>query len=76
MSWARDRRLRPSVQARPLVGRRSDSCPPTVGSSSGSSKLAVFDYLETTYNPRRRHSALGNIAPATFEERHTVTTAA
>ena len=39
-------------------------------------KLAVFDYLETFYNPRRRHSALGNISPATFEARHTLTTAA
>ena len=37
---------------------------------------AVFDYLETFYNPRRRHSALANIAPATFEARHTLTTAA
>ena len=26
-------------------------------------KLAVFDYLETFYNPRRQHSALGQIAP-------------
>jgi putative transposase len=34
-------------------------------------KLAVFDYLETFYNPRRRHSALGNISPAAFEARHT-----
>ena len=39
-------------------------------------KLAVLDYLETFYNPRRRHSALGNIAPATFEARHALTTAA
>jgi len=39
-------------------------------------KLAVFDYLETFYNPRRRHSALGQIAPATFEARHTLSTAA
>ena len=39
-------------------------------------KLAVFDYLETFYNPRRRHSALGQIAPAAFEARHTLTTAA
>ncbi len=39
-------------------------------------KLAVFDYLETFYNPRRRHSALGQIAPATFEAQHTLTTAA
>jgi len=39
-------------------------------------KLAVLDYLETCYTPRRRHSALGQIAPATFEARHTLTTAA
>lgn len=29
-------------------------------------KLTVFDYLKTFYNPRRRHSALGQISPATF----------
>jgi transposase InsO family protein len=39
-------------------------------------KLAVFDYLETFYNPRRRHSALGQISPAAFEARHTASTAA
>ena len=33
-------------------------------------KLAVFDYLETFYNPRRRHSAIGQISPATFEKRY------
>ncbi|GAA5652272.1 hypothetical protein Gobs01_03677 [Geodermatophilus obscurus DSM 43160] len=39
-------------------------------------KLAVFDYLETFNNPRRCHSALGQIAPTTFEAQHTATTAA
>lgn len=39
-------------------------------------KLAVFDYLETFYNPRRRHSALGQISPAQFEARHTAQAAA
>lgn len=34
-------------------------------------KLAVFDYLESFYNPRRRHSSLGQISPAQFEARHT-----
>ncbi len=32
-------------------------------------KLAVFDYLETFYNPRLRHSALGQISPAIFEHK-------
>ncbi len=40
-------------------------------------RLAVFNYLETFYNLRRRQSALGQIAPpTTFEARHTPTTAA
>ena len=39
-------------------------------------KLAVFDYLEAFYNPRRRHSSLGQISPAAFEARHTAQTAA
>ena len=30
----------------------------------------VFEYIETYYNPVRRHSALGHISPATFEERN------
>ncbi len=39
-------------------------------------KLAVFDYLEAFYNPRRRHSSLGQISPAAFETRHTAQTTA
>ena len=27
-------------------------------------RVAVFDYLEGFYNPRRRHSALGQLSPA------------
>lgn len=30
-------------------------------------RLAVVDYIETFYNPRRRHSSLGYISPAAFE---------
>ncbi len=33
-------------------------------------KLAVFDFLETFYNPRRRHSALGMRSPLAFEAAH------
>ena len=30
-------------------------------------ELAVFDYIETFYNPRRRHSSIGYISPVAFE---------
>jgi putative transposase len=33
---------------------------------------AIFDYVEAFYNPRRRHSSVGNVSPAEFESRHTV----
>jgi putative transposase len=33
-------------------------------------RLAVFDYIEAFYNPRRRHSGLGQLSPAEFERRY------
>ena len=33
-------------------------------------RMAVFDYLEGFYNPRRRHSALGQLSPANYERSH------
>jgi putative transposase len=39
-------------------------------------RLAVFDWIERFYNPRRLHSALGNVAPDEFERRYRSTTAA
>ena len=33
----------------------------------GAARLAIFDYLEVFYNLRRRHSALGQVAPAAYE---------
>jgi len=32
-------------------------------------RRAVFDYIEVFYNRRRRHSTLGNVSPAAYEQR-------
>jgi putative transposase len=32
-------------------------------------RMAVFDYIEAFYNPRRRHSALAYLSPAEYERR-------
>jgi putative transposase len=31
----------------------------------------VFEYIEAFYNPRRRHSSIGNLRPVEFQARHT-----
>jgi transposase InsO family protein len=31
-------------------------------------RTAIFEYIEGFYNTRRRHSALGHLSPAEFEE--------
>ncbi len=31
-------------------------------------QTAIFEYIEGFYNTRRRHSALGNLSPSTYEE--------
>jgi putative transposase len=36
--------------------------------SRGAAELIVFDYIETFYNPKRRHSSLGYISPVAFEK--------
>jgi putative transposase len=33
---------------------------------------AIFEWIEAWYNPRRRHTSLGMIAPHEFETLHTV----
>ena len=39
-------------------------------SSLQQARLAVFDFIEGFYNPRRRHSAIGYLSPINFEHNH------
>ncbi len=36
--------------------------------SFADAKAELFDYIEVFYNQRRRHSVLGYVSPAEFEE--------
>ena len=38
--------------------------------SKQQARLAIFDYLETFYNKRRRHSSLGYLSPEAFLKKH------
>jgi putative transposase len=42
----------------------------SIPASRRHAELAVFDYIETFYNPRRRHSSLGFVSPVVFEKQH------
>lgn len=42
-----------------------DVLPPA---SRSDARLAIFDHIETFYNPKRRHSSLGYLSPVAFEK--------
>ena len=42
----------------------------TVLATRREAELAVYDYIETFYNQRRRHSSLGYLSPVAFENKH------
>jgi putative transposase len=48
-----------------LLGRRKFS-------TQAEAKMAIFDFIEGFYNPRRRHSALDYESPIDFERMHAV----
>ena len=33
-------------------------------------ELAIFNFIESFYNVRRRHTAIGFVSPAEYERRH------
>ncbi len=39
--------------------------------SNGDAKMQLFDYIEVFYNQRRRHSSVGRMSPAAFEQKMT-----
>jgi putative transposase len=41
----------------------------TVFQNRNAARLGVFDFIESFYNPRRRHSSIGDLAPVEFERR-------
>ena len=42
----------------------------TVFRTRREARLAIFDFIEGFYNPKRRHSSLGYLSPVVFEARH------
>jgi len=41
--------------------------------TQAAARMAVFEFIESFYNPRRRHSSLGYLSPVAFERQYAVT---
>jgi putative transposase len=42
----------------------------SIPSTRRQAELAVFDYIETFYNPTRRHTSIGSVSPVAFENQN------
>lgn len=62
-------------------GARADGITASMGSLGDcfdnyhQARLAVFDWIETLYDRRRRHSALGYLSPEAYEQKYLTTAA-
>ncbi len=50
-------------------GTLKTECADRPFSSRAAARQAIFEYIEIWYNRQRRHSALGYLSPAEFEQR-------
>lgn len=53
--------------AESFVATLKTECLPDQPDTKNQTKLMVFEYIESFYNPRRKHSSLGNRSPIQFE---------
>ena len=53
--------------AESFVATLKTECFQSIPLTKNSAKLMIFDYIETFYNPRRKHSALNYRSPREFE---------
>ena len=55
--------------------RRNSACSQLASKAAGyptrdDARADVFSYIETFYNPKRRHGTAGDTSPVEFERRH------
>ena len=50
-----------------FFGRMKEELTEELFETKTAAKQAVFKYVETFYNPKRRHSSLGYVSPMEYE---------